>query len=74
MPNLLVERHDGVVTLTLNRPDKMNAITRDMWGELRDVFDDVATRADDRVLVITGAGRGFCGGADLVGFMSSTSH
>ena len=66
MPNLLVERRDGVVTLTLNRPDKMNAITSEMWGELRDVFDDVATRADDRVLVITGAGRGFCGGADLV--------
>ena len=66
MPDLLVERDGGVVTLTLNRPDKMNAITRDMWGELREVFDDVATRTDDRVLVITGAGRGFCGGADLV--------
>ena len=66
MANLLVERDHGVVTLTLNRPDKMNAITREMWGELRDVFDEVATRTDDRVLVITGAGRGFCGGADLV--------
>jgi enoyl-CoA hydratase/carnithine racemase len=66
MPNLLVERDGGVVTLTLNRPDKMNAITGEMWGELRDVFDEVATRADDRVLVITGSGRGFCGGADLV--------
>jgi enoyl-CoA hydratase/carnithine racemase len=66
MPNLLVERHEGVVTLTLNRPDKMNAITAGMWGELRDVFDEVTTRTDDRVLVITGAGRGFCGGADLV--------
>jgi enoyl-CoA hydratase/carnithine racemase len=66
MPNLLVERDGGVVTLTLNRPDKMNAITGEMWGELRDVFDEVATRAADRVLVITGSGRGFCGGADLV--------
>jgi enoyl-CoA hydratase/carnithine racemase len=66
MSDLLVERHDGVVTLTLNRPEKMNAITRDMWGGLRDVFDDVACNRDDRVLVVTGAGRAFCAGADLV--------
>jgi len=65
-----------VVTLTLNRPDKMNAITGEMWGELRDVFDEVATRADDRVLVITGSGRGFCGGADLAdaGMARTSGH
>ena len=51
-------RRDGVVTLTLNRPDKKNAITGAMWGELRDVFDEVAANRDDRVLVITGAGDG----------------
>jgi 2-(1,2-epoxy-1,2-dihydrophenyl)acetyl-CoA isomerase len=61
-----VERHDGVVTLTLNRPEKMNAITGEMWGGLRDVFDEVARNRDDRVLVVTGAGRAFCAGADLV--------
>jgi len=66
MSDLLVERRDGVVTLTLNRPDKLNSITRAMWGDLRDVFDDVATNRDDRVLVVTGAGKGFCSGADLV--------
>ena len=66
MPNLLVDRRDGVVRLTLNRPDKMNAITGDMWGELEAVFTEVTERADDRVLVITGAGKGFCAGADLV--------
>jgi len=66
MSELLVERHDGVVTLTLNRPDKLNSITGAMWGGLRDVFDDVAANRDDRVLVITGAGTGFCSGADLV--------
>jgi 2-(1,2-epoxy-1,2-dihydrophenyl)acetyl-CoA isomerase len=65
MSNLLVHRADGVVTLTLNRPDKMNAITGEMWGELRDVFDEVARNHDDRVLVVTGAGRAFCAGADL---------
>jgi 2-(1,2-epoxy-1,2-dihydrophenyl)acetyl-CoA isomerase len=65
MSNLLVHRADGVATLTLNRPDKMNAITAEMWGELRDVFDEVARNHDDRVLVVTGAGRAFCAGADL---------
>src|SRR6478609_7765324 len=66
MSDLLVERRDGVVTLTLNRPDTMNAITGEMWGGLRDVFDEVKRNHDDRVLVVTGAGRAFCAGADLV--------
>ena len=55
-----------MVTLTLNRPEKMNAITGEMWGGLRDVFDEVARNRDDRVLVVTGAGRAFCAGADLI--------
>ena len=55
-----------MVTLTLNRPDKMNAITGEMWGGLRDVFDEVARNRDDRVLVVAGAGRAFCAGADLI--------
>jgi enoyl-CoA hydratase/carnithine racemase len=65
MQTVIVERQDGVVTLTLNRPDKMNAINGPMWRELIEVFDDVADRREDRVLVITGAGDGFCSGADL---------
>jgi len=55
----------GVVTLTINRPHRKNAITRDMWYGLIDVFDEVADRRDDRVLVITGAGDAFTSGADL---------
>jgi enoyl-CoA hydratase/carnithine racemase len=76
MPDLLVARADGVVTLTLNRPDKMNAITRDMWGGLREVYDEVTRNTEDRVLVITGAGRGFCAGADLVdaGMPQTSGH
>jgi enoyl-CoA hydratase/carnithine racemase len=62
---VIVERSGGVVTLILNRPEKKNAINRVMWRELIEVFDDVADSADDRVLVITGAGDGFCSGADL---------
>ena len=50
---------------TLNRPEKKNAITSEMWVGLIDLFEAVATNPDDRVLVITGAGDGFCSGADL---------
>jgi 2-(1,2-epoxy-1,2-dihydrophenyl)acetyl-CoA isomerase len=62
---LEVERRDGVVWLTLNRPEKKNAVTAVMWDQLTDVFDEVEGTHDDRVLVITGAGDGFCTGADL---------
>jgi enoyl-CoA hydratase/carnithine racemase len=62
---LLVERADGVSTVTLHRPDKKNAINGRMWRELIEVFDEVADDRDARVLVITGEGDGFCSGADL---------
>ncbi|HEX7166986.1 MAG TPA: enoyl-CoA hydratase [Acidimicrobiales bacterium] len=65
LETVLVDRADGVVTLTLNRPEKKNAANRVMWAELRAVFEEVAGSADDRVLVITGAGGAFCSGADL---------
>jgi 2-(1,2-epoxy-1,2-dihydrophenyl)acetyl-CoA isomerase len=56
---------DGVVTVTLDRPAKKNAINAVMWDELLATFRDVAERDDDRVLVLTGAGGAFCSGADL---------
>lgn len=65
METLDVERRDGIVTVTLNRPEKKNAINGVMWEELRTTFDEVADSDDDRVLVLTGAGDGFCSGADL---------
>jgi 2-(1,2-epoxy-1,2-dihydrophenyl)acetyl-CoA isomerase len=65
MDGLRVERAGGVVTLTIDRPGRKNAITGDMWRGLVEIFDDVATRRDDRVLVITGADEAFCSGADL---------
>lgn len=65
MESLGVEREGGVVTITLNRPEKKNAVDTPMWHALGAAFDEVAARADDRVLVITGAGDGFCSGADL---------
>jgi 2-(1,2-epoxy-1,2-dihydrophenyl)acetyl-CoA isomerase len=64
---LLVDRAGGVVTVTMNRPERKNAATPTMWAELRDVFNEVGHRAEDRVLVVTGAGSDFCSGADLSG-------
>ncbi len=65
METIEVTRHEGVVTVTLNRPAKKNAATQQMWDELLDTFRDISGRADDRVVVITGAGGEFCSGADL---------
>jgi len=56
---------EGVARLTLNRPDKMNSFNADMHAEVRDALDSIQTNAAVRVLVITGAGRGFCAGQDL---------
>ena len=62
---LAYELEDGVATITLNRPDKLNAFNTQMMKDLIAVFD--VTDADDAVkaVIVTGAGRGFCAGADL---------
>jgi len=62
---LLTDLSDGVLTLTLNRPDKLNAFTRELVEEYLDVLDEVDRNDEIRVLIVTGAGRGFCAGADL---------
>jgi enoyl-CoA hydratase/carnithine racemase len=59
------DRTDHVATITLNRPDKLNAFTGTMMYELLDVFDRVDADDDVRAVIVTGAGRGFCAGADL---------
>ena len=56
METILVERDAGVVTVTLNRPEKRNAINTQMWLELRDALREIEANRDDRVLVVTGAG------------------
>ena len=65
MENILYEVSDGIATITLNRPEKFNAMSTEMLQELIDVFDE--TDRDDavRAVVVTGAGKAFCGGADL---------
>lgn len=56
---------DGIATVTLNRPDQLNALTAPMYGELVAAFDRADADDDVRVVVVTGAGRAFCAGVDL---------
>jgi enoyl-CoA hydratase/carnithine racemase len=63
--DFLYEVHDGIARLTLNRPHVLNALTFEIYGQLRDLLE--ALRSDDavKVLVLTGEGRGFCSGGDV---------
>ncbi len=65
---VLLAEADGVATLVLNRPEKLNAFADDMREQFVSAIDTLASRTDVRVLVITGAGRAFCAGGD-VGYM-----
>ena len=56
---------DGVATVTLSRPDKLNALTFEAYADLRDLLAELPQREDVRVLVLTGKGRGFCSGGDV---------
>jgi len=56
---------DHVLTITLNRPDRLNAFTAEMGDELRAAFDQADADDEVRAVIVTGAGRGFCAGADL---------
>jgi enoyl-CoA hydratase/carnithine racemase len=56
---------DGVATVTLSRPEKLNALTFDVYADLRDLLGELPHRGDARVLVLTGRGRGFCSGGDV---------
>ena len=56
---------DGIARVTLTRPDRLNSFTAAMHGELRDALTRVRADASARVLLLTGAGRGFCAGQDL---------
>ena len=66
--NLLLNKEDGVATITINRPDVRNALNRETWLELREAIKDVGMDNGVKIVVITGAGdKAFVGGADIKG-------
>jgi 2-(1,2-epoxy-1,2-dihydrophenyl)acetyl-CoA isomerase len=64
---ILYDKSDGVATITLNRPERMNAFTDVMLREWAQALEDARLDRDVRAVIVTGAGRGFCAGADLRG-------
>ena len=63
--SILYQNADGIARITLNRPDRLNSFTSSMHAELRDALAQVSADKSARVLLLTGAGRGFCAGQDL---------
>jgi enoyl-CoA hydratase/carnithine racemase len=59
------EEHESVATIRLNRPERLNALTFDSYGELRDTFAALADRDSVRSVLLTGTGRAFCSGGDV---------
>src|SRR5882724_5429512 len=58
----------GIAVVTLNRPEKRNAVSLAMWRGLGEIYSGLARRSDVRVVILTGAGGNFCGGADISEF------
>ena len=67
--DLLYAVSDGVATLTFNRPDVLNALTFEVYAELRDRFAALRTDNAVRVVILTGSGKGFCSGGDVEGII-----
>jgi 2-(1,2-epoxy-1,2-dihydrophenyl)acetyl-CoA isomerase len=65
VPEVLVEKFDGIAIVTLNRPDRLNALISSIMGQLRVAITDVAEDPSVGCVVLTGAGRGFCAGGEL---------
>lgn len=62
---LLLRPAPGVAEVRLNRPDKLNALTEDMYSGIREIFRDLHEASDVRAIILSGAGRGFCAGSDI---------
>ncbi len=64
-PHFRLEHADGVATLTFERPDQLNALTFEIYADLRDLLHELPQRGDIRALVLRGEGRAFCSGGDV---------
>ena len=62
---ILLARDNGLATLTFNAPDRLNAVSRKMIAEIKTCWEELAADGSVRAVLVTGAGRGFCAGADL---------
>ncbi len=69
---VLLKKEDGVAVVTLNRPDKLNSVTAEIRAGLRERMDDACKDDEVKVIVLTGAGRGFCAGADMDGLADTS--
>jgi 2-(1,2-epoxy-1,2-dihydrophenyl)acetyl-CoA isomerase len=69
---VLFEKSDHIATVTLDQPATLNALSHDMLVRLREIVDDVASDGEIRAVILTGAGRGFCSGANLLGSSGQT--
>ncbi len=69
---IALEKKDGTAVLTLNRPEKLNAVNMTMRAEILSVLADLEQDEEVKVLIITGAGRGFCAGADINEFAAGS--
>ena len=63
--SFLYEEHGPIATITLNRPDRLNSLTFEVYRELTDTLAALRSRSDIRVVILTGRGRGFCSGGDV---------
>lgn len=71
---VLISVQDGVAVLTLNRPDRLNAWTGELQTRYFDLLVECANSEDVRAIVVTGAGRGFCAGADMADLQALAAH
>ena len=74
MNKVLLEKHDGYAIVTLNRPDEMNALSRELRSDFVAAFDDCEGDENIRVIILTGNGRAFCAGFDLKELGSTTEQ
>ena len=73
LKTLLIKKIDGVAVITLNRPEKLNAVNLRMRLEFLDLLDGLTVDDEVEVVIVTGAGRAFCAGADISEFGKETS-
>lgn len=74
MPDIILEKKNRVATITLNRPEARNAVTRPMWSELLTILTDFSTDDEVGCVVLTGAGDAFCAGGDVKDMVARLSE